>query len=173
MDTRIDYKLIRENRKSIAIKVNRGEVIVKAPYLADLEYIEKIVYKHKRWIRKRVETSLNSEPEGELTPQEIKALKDEARDYFAKMVEKYSCITGLKCGRIKITSGKRRLGSCSKDGNICFSYRLMQYPESAREYVVLHELAHLLEMNHSPRFYKIIERYMPDYKERQKLLKRE
>jgi predicted metal-dependent hydrolase len=56
-------------------------------------------------------------------------------------------------------------------GNISFSYRLMLYPEPAREYVIVHELAHLLEMNHSKRFYKIIESVLPDYKWRKSLLK--
>ena len=78
---------------------------------------------------------------------------------------------GLKYSRITITGAKTRFGSCSSKGNISFSYRLMLYPEAAREYVVIHELAHLLEMNHSKRFYAIIEKYIPDYKERKKLLK--
>jgi predicted metal-dependent hydrolase len=78
---------------------------------------------------------------------------------------------GLKYGRITITGAKNRFGSCSSKGNIAFSYRLMLYPEAAIDYVVVHELAHLLEMNHSPAFYKIVESVMPDYKERRKLLK--
>ena len=79
---------------------------------------------------------------------------------------------GLKYGRIAITSAKTRFGSCSSKGNLSFSYLLMLYPDSAIDYVVVHELAHLKEMNHSPRFYKIIEEVLPDYKERKKLLKK-
>ena len=78
---------------------------------------------------------------------------------------------GLKYNRITITSAKTRFGSCTTQKNISFSYRLMLYPELAREYVVVHELAHLIEMNHSKKFYAIIEKYLPDYKERKKLLK--
>ena len=78
---------------------------------------------------------------------------------------------GLKYGRISITSAKTRFGSCNSRGNIAYSYRLMLYTEAAREYVVVHELSHLLEMNHSKSFYSIVEKYMPDYKERRKLLK--
>ena len=77
---------------------------------------------------------------------------------------------GLKYGRIKITSAKRRLGSCNTNAVICFSYRLMLYPEAAREYVVVHELAHLKYMNHSRDFYELVKQYMPDYKERKRLL---
>ena len=78
---------------------------------------------------------------------------------------------GLKYSRIKITSAVKRFGSCSSSGNICYSYRLMLYPEEAREYVVVHELAHLEEMNHSKKFYEIISKVLPDYKYRRRLLK--
>ena len=172
MNSIIQYKIVYEKRRSIAIKVESGRVIVKAPKSTDPEYIEKLVSKHKRWILNRLNTTQESPAERALTSDEIKHLRAAAKEYFERLIDVYSGITGLKCGRIKITSGKLRLGSCSADGNICFSYRLMLYPEKAREYVVLHELAHLVEMNHSKAFYHIIERYMPDYKERKKLLRK-
>ena len=77
----------------------------------------------------------------------------------------------LQYGRITITSAKTRFGSCSSEGNIAFSYRLMLYPEAAIDYVVVHELAHRREMNHSAAFYKIIASVLPDYKYRNALLK--
>ena len=107
----------------------------------------------------------------DLTDEKIKALRAEAKEYLKAKTEYYSQIMGLKCGRITITSAKTRFGSCSSKGNISYSYRLMLYPEQAREYVVVHELAHLLEMNHSKKFYAIIEKVMPDYKERRRMLK--
>ena len=108
--------------------------------------------------------------EPQLAPEEILRLRRDAGDYFRALVEKYSKIMGLKYGRINITTAKKRFGSCNSNGDICFSYRLMLYPEAAREYVVVHELAHIIELNHSKAFYAIVERYMPDYKERRKLL---
>ena len=78
---------------------------------------------------------------------------------------------GVKYGRITITSAKKRFGSCSSQGNISFSYRLMLYPEAAREYVVVHELAHLKVMNHSKDFYDVVASVLPDYKNRRRLLK--
>ena len=78
---------------------------------------------------------------------------------------------GAEYGRITITSAKTRFGSCTSQKNISYSYRLMLYPKEAREYVVVHELAHTFEMNHSRGFYAIIEKVLPDYKERKKLLK--
>ena len=78
---------------------------------------------------------------------------------------------GLKPSSVKITSAEKRFGSCSSKNGLCFSWRLLAYPTAAVEYVVVHELAHIKHHNHSPAFYALIEKYMPDYKERQKLLK--
>lgn len=72
---------------------------------------------------------------------------------------------------LKITSAKTRFGSCSGKDSICFSYLLMRYPDEAIDYVVVHELAHIKHKNHSKAFYTLIEKYLPDYKEREKLLK--
>ena len=72
---------------------------------------------------------------------------------------------------MKITSAKTRFGSCSNRRSICFSCFLMLYPDDAIDYVIVHELAHLKHMNHSPAFYRLVERYLPDYKRREALLK--
>lgn len=79
---------------------------------------------------------------------------------------------GVSPTGIKITSAKKRFGSCSGKNSLCFSFMLMQYPEEAVDYVVVHELAHIRHHNHSRDFYRFIEKYMPDYKEREKLLKK-
>ena len=78
---------------------------------------------------------------------------------------------GVSYGTVKITSAQKRFGSCSAKNNICFSYILMQYPIEAIEYVVVHELAHTVHHDHSKAFYALIEKYMPDYKQREKLLR--
>ncbi|MEG1614194.1 MAG: M48 family metallopeptidase, partial [Oscillospiraceae bacterium] len=72
---------------------------------------------------------------------------------------------------VKITSAEKRFGSCSGKNSLCFSYRLMQYPQDAIDYVIVHELAHIKHKNHSKNFYELIEQYMPDYKERNAILK--
>ena len=167
----IEYTVVRSVRKSISISVKEGKVLVKAPIFVDDDTVQKVVYKHREWIAKRLSSQEDNPAKGkELSRDEITEIKRAAENYFGNAVRKYSDIMGVKCGRIKITSARRRFGSCNSNGNICFSYRLMLSPEAAREYVVVHELAHLSEMNHSPRFYKIVEKYMPDYKQRKKLL---
>ena len=168
----MEYKLIYSDRKSISASVKGGVLTVRAPRFAPRELIDGFLEKHKKWIEEhlRLEES-RLERSDSLTPSQILDLKRSARSYLKEKTEYFSKIMGLKYSRITITSATTRFGSCSSKGNICYSYRLMLYPEAAREYVVVHELAHLVEMNHSKRFYAIIEKYLPDYKERKRMLK--
>ena len=167
----MDYEVIYSKRKTVSIKIERGSVIVKAPKGVTKKEIRNIVDKHKAWIEKAIEREkLKRDKYESIDENQIKLLKKQAKIYLTELCERYATLMGLSYNRITITSAKKRFGSCSSNKNISFSYLLMLYPESAREYVVVHELAHLCEMNHSPRFYAIIEKYMPDYKERRKLL---
>ena len=72
---------------------------------------------------------------------------------------------------LKITTARKRYGSCSGKNSLCFSCFLMDCPEEAIDLVVVHELCHIREKNHGPRFYALLGQYLPDYKERKKLLR--
>ena len=166
------YEILRSARRSVAISIKEGRIILRAPLLLTDKEAEKIIKDNEKWIRSKLECyEIKKAKEAELTEEKIKELRKSAKVYFKEQIEKFSKIMDLKYSRVTITSAKTRFGSCSSKGNISFSYRLMLYPESAREYVVVHELSHLVEMNHSKRFYSIIEKYLPDYKERRKQLK--
>ena len=89
-----------------------------------------------------------------------------------ELTSRYAELMNVSYKSVKITSAQKRFGSCSGKNNICFSYILMQYPIEAVEYVVVHELAHTVHHNHSREFYSLIERYLPDYKQRERLLKK-
>ena len=101
----------------------------------------------------------------------VQFYKDKARDIITNMIEEYSVIMGIKPSNVRITNAKTRWGSCSSKGNVNFSWYLVMAPKEQIEYVVVHELAHMKEMNHSQRFWNIVEKYMPGYKERKKGLK--
>ena len=166
------YKVIYSKRKTIALSIVDGGLVVKAPLKTKDEVIEAVIIKHARWVGRHLASQRRKiEMFSSLSEDDIKLLKKSARIYFKEKIEYFSQIMGIKYSRMTITSAEKRFGSCNSKGNICFSYRLMLYPEAAREYVVVHELAHRIEMNHSPRFYKIIESVLPDYKERKRLLK--
>ncbi len=169
----MDYEVKYSARRTIALAIKDGGLIVKAPFGTTREKIESVILSHKSWVEKHMRAQAERNARiGTLTDERIKELKKLAKKVIPPKVEYYAQIMGLKYGRITITSAKTRFGSCSSEGNLSFSYRLMLYPESAIDYVVVHELAHLMELNHSPRFYRIVASVMPDYKERQKILKK-
>ena len=168
----MNYTVKYSNRKTLQIIVRNAEVIVRSPRNIDRNRIEPFVAKHADWIEQKVkQQSLKMERFNNLNESEIAELKIQAKQYFNNRTKVFAEIMGLKYAKIRITSAKTRFGSCNSNGTICFSYRLMQYPEKAREYVIVHELAHLVHMNHSSAFYMLVESYMPDYKERKRLLK--
>ena len=167
------YKIEYSFRKTLSLCIKNEELIVKAPYGVSKKRIDEIVSSHASWVEKSLEKQrrVNSKFDS-LTDKDIAALRKQAKEVLSYKTAKYAEIMGLKYGRITITGAKGRFGSCSSKGNIAYSYRLMLYPDEAIDYVVVHELAHLVEMNHSPRFYAVVASVLPDYKERKKLLKK-
>jgi len=156
----------------MSISVKGGNLTVRAPKGTPKAVIDRFIIKNKNWIDIHIKNEkINMAKFNTLSDDDIKALKRDAKEFLINKTKHYADIMGLKYGRIIITSAKTRFGSCSSKGNISYSYRLMLYPEAAREYVVVHELAHLVEMNHSKRFYSIVENILPDYKIRKRMLK--
>lgn len=168
----MDYQVVYSGRKTISLCIKEGRLVVKAPFGTGKARIEQVISAHEKWIKKHMEKQIKRDQRFSLlTEKNIKYLRKEAKRIMPLKVAYFANIMGLKYGRITITGAKTRFGSCSSKGNISFSYRLLLYPNEAIDYVVVHELAHLIEMNHSPAFYRIIENVLPDYKERKKLLK--
>ena len=94
-----------------------------------------------------------------------------ARQRITRRVEYFAPLVGVTYNRIFIKEQKTRWGSCSSLGNLNFNWKLILLNEELLDYVVVHELAHRIEMNHSPRFWAQVERILPDYRERRKWLK--
>ena len=107
----------------------------------------------------------------EPTPEEEALLRKKARNLLPGLVNRYAVQMDVQPAGITITGARTRFGSCSPKNRLSFSFRLMDYPMEAIEYVVVHELAHILHKNHSAAFYAEIEKILPDWRERNKLLK--
>lgn len=168
----MEYKLIRSKRKTIELSIDENfSPLVKAPLKMSTADIEKFVAKHEKWIEKQIKTKLEHAEKYSLSEEEIFVLKTKALPYLTERTNYFAGIMGVKPTGIKITSAKKRFGSCNGKNSICYSWRLMQYPPEAIDYVVVHELAHIVHKNHGKEFYALIERYLPDYKNREKLLK--
>lgn len=168
-----DYQVIRSNRKTVALEMKAdGSLLVRAPYYYPSAKIETLVSEKKSWIEKhRKQLVQNRHPEIEEKLKHPDLLYQEALAYLPDAVRKYGAQMGVMPEKIKITSAKKRFGSCSSKKQICFSWRLMAYPQEAIDYVVVHELAHLTEMNHQKKFYELVSSVFPDWKKRENMLK--
>ncbi len=172
----MNYELRRGNRRTIAIEVRKDlSVIVRAPKFVSVSEINKFVGEKADWIDKnlkKMQERQAKESEGtDLTEQEIRLLATRAKRIIPPRVRKYAEIIGVDYGSITIRMQKSRWGSCSAKGNLNFNCLLMRAPEEILDYVIVHELCHRKEMNHSDRFWAEVEKVMPSYKERRKWLK--
>ncbi len=162
-------KIIKTNRKTLALLINRqGEPEVRAPLHCPDAVIRQFIHAHQRWIDRQL---ANYRPPKTYAPEELEALRAAARRHIPERVAYYAPLMGVTPRSIKITSARTRYGSCSSSNGLCFSLFLMEKTPRAIDYVVVHELAHILHHNHSPAFYHEIGKILPDYKTRIKELK--
>ena len=168
----MEYKVIRSKRKTVSIRVKPDLTVeIRAPYGADQAIISDILEKHSAWIEKSIEKQRSLPPLFNPTKAEIEELKAKTGAIVMPLVEHYAHQMGVCPTKINITSAKRVFGSCTSKKHLNFSFRLALYPYEAIEYVVVHELCHIKEMNHSKRFWAEVEKILPDYKLRRRLLK--
>ena len=168
-----EYQIIQSKRKTIALEVTRElKVLVRAPNQVPQREIEAFVLKHEEWIsRSLARMAARRESRPEPAAEEAQVLAKLAGEVLPSRVAYYSQLMQLYPSQITITSAKTRFGSCSGKNRICFSWRLMQYPPEAIDYVVVHELAHIVHKNHSKQFYALVAQYLPDWKLRRQLLR--
>lgn len=173
-------RIIRSSRRTLSLQVkNNGQVIVRAPRHVTLQEIAAFVRKNSAWLHKhlekvRKEKELNAaSPVQPLTMEDIQKLADEALRVIPGRVAHFAPLVGVTYGRITVRNQRTRWGSCSSKGNLNFNCLLMLAPPGILDYVVVHELCHRKEMNHSPKFWAEVAKVMPDYKERQKWLRTE
>ena len=168
-----NIELIRSAWRTIAVEIRSGRLIVRAPLRMSRTEIERFVASKADWINKHLEAAKQrqSVPVQPFTAAEIQQLADAALQDIPQRVGKYAAIIGVTVGRITIRNQKTRWGSCSSKGNLNFNCLLVLCPEEIRDYVVVHELCHRKELNHSPCFWNEVARVMPDYAQRRTWLK--
>ena len=172
----ITYEIIKSSRKTIAVEVRQdGSVLVRVPRNCPQSRIDTFLKEKQAWVLAKVEEQKEKEADSmkiqPLSEAEQRLYRDKAREIFEQKVSYYAQMMGVSYGRIAIRDQKTRWGSCSGEGNLNFNWRLIFAPAGVLDYVVVHELAHRKEMNHSPRFWKVVEDTMPEYRKYQKWLK--
>ena len=167
----IEYELRRSRRRTLSIEVNReAKLSVHAPITMPLYKINGFVESHKKWIDEKQKKAVqNYIPEP--SESEIELLKQKAKEILVPLTEYYAKIMGVEYIKVSITSAKTRYGSCSKKGSINYSWRVMLHPKETWDYIVVHELCHLIHFDHSKSFWQTVEHFLPDYKNRKAMLK--
>lgn len=171
----MNQKIIRSKRKTLGLEVGMNGLIVRAPLRVTDREIEAFVQKHRSWIEAKwnkveeAKKKLNALPP--LSMEEIKALADRAMQVIPERVKFYAPQVGVTYGKITIRNQRSRWGSCSSNGNLNFNCLLMLTPPEVIDSVVVHELCHRKEMNHSDQFYAEVLRVFPEYRTWNKWLK--
>lgn len=163
----MEFELIRSNRKTLAAEIKGNKLIIRAPMQATNEDINRCMLQNKQWIETHLAKAQAREKAKEgmhrLTADEIKALADKALVVIPERVAHYAKLLGVTYGRITIRNQKSKWGSCSSKGNLNFNCLLMLTPPEVIDSVVVHELCHRKEMNHSDKFYAEVLRVFPTY----------
>ena len=193
----MEYKVVRQKRKTLVATIKDAQVIVKAPYFVSKEVIEAFVQKYASFLQQRLAALQEcktlyylgesfvlqeckdgwrfdgkhffSDAKKQKNIEEF--LRQEAKKYIPKRVEYFAKQFGESYKRITITKARTRWGSCSSKKTLNFSYQVMMLPPHLIDYIIIHELSHLSHMNHSKAFWALVEARCPEYKEREKELK--
>ena len=167
------YELVRARRRSMSLKVELdGTITVRAPFRTPPETADWFVESHRDWIEVRLragEQILAVRPS--YTETERLEGKKRAENVLKEGCCYYAGLMGVSYGSITVREQKTRWGSCSAKGNLNFNWKLVLMPEEILDYVVVHELAHRLQMNHSTEFWDEVEKILPDYRKRRQWLK--
>lgn len=172
-DLRIPVVLQWEKRKTLAITITQeGSLLIKAPLQMKEREIERFIGQKRYWIYKQTKHILEENKSRVYrSEEEVQKLREQAREVLTKRTDYYKEILRVDYQRIRIGNQKTRWGSCSSRGTISYNWHLILMPEPIIDYVVVHELCHLVEMNHSPSFWKKVSEVLPDYQSRRKWLK--
>jgi len=177
----IDYTIVRSKRRSIGFEVRPGgKITVRIPMRASVNTVKEIIEDKKDWLyemylkqKDKIDTDSLREAERNdpRTAYLEKKYRQAAKRYIYERVEYYIEMIGGHYSSIRIGDQKTRWGSCSNNGTLSFSWRLMLAPPRVLDYVVIHEICHLTYMDHSKNFWDLVSVYDPDYKEHRKWLK--
>ena len=170
-----EYTLIRSDRRSLSLSIEPdGTVLVRSPRQLPQAEIDRFVASHERWIRihrQQMQRRADFDKARFTDAEQIRHLIREAERILPEKTAYWAKRMGVTPTGVRITGAKTRFGSCSVRDSICYSYRLMAFPEDAIDYVVVHELAHIRHKNHSRDFYAFVARFLPDYPRREAMLR--
>ncbi len=166
------YKLSKNLKLTVK---SDASVFISAPWRCSEKKAEKFMREKSVWLAKRIEffKKQNNKKLIKTTRADYIKRKEKARKIILEKIEKLNTYYNFEYKRVSIRNQKTRWGSCSKQKNLNFNYRLIYLPEKLFDYVIVHELCHLREMNHSHKFWKLVAEAVPNYKIIRRELKKE
>lgn len=163
-----EYQVIRSARKTMTLEVRRdGNVIVRAPLHTGLPRIKRFVNQKQDWVLECLERTKEYREQKPLSADLSEAKRNvyirKAKETITKRTSYFARLMGVSYRNITIREQKTRWGSCSSEKNLNFNWKLILAPPGVLDYVVVHELCHLKEMNHSKAFWDEVGKVMPEY----------
>ncbi len=148
-----------------------GKVTVKAPHYFSHSKIERFLYTKSEWLKHQIERLRVVPHQEPKSKKDYKENKEKARELVHLKVAKWNAFYKYPYKNIAIRNQKTRWGSCSKKGTLNFNYKIVFLSEHLADYLIVHELCHLKEFNHSPQFWQLVAQIIPDYKNKRRELK--
>jgi len=164
----IRYKIIRSHRKTVAIQIVDGLVIVRCPYGVRDAWVYRQLQEKEDWIRKHLQLQ---PPVEKFSDQQLKDLKERAAQLLPARVAWFAQLLGVTYKRITVRAQHSRWGSCSAAGNLNFNCLLALVPEEVRDYVIIHELCHRVHLDHSRAFWDLVATRDPSWRQHRQWLK--
>lgn len=161
--------------KYMRLSINpTGEVFVTAPKHMTKEYIERFIFKKMDWIQDKLDYIEKHPPsihKIKSSKVDYKKYKDQALVIVKEKILKFNMFYNFPIKNLSIKNQKTRWGSCSRKGNININYKIALLPDHLAEYLIVHELCHLGQFDHSHKFWDLVGKTIPDYRQKRKELR--
>ena len=172
----MQYKIIRSRRKTLGLEICEAALVVRAPMEVSDETVARFVERNRAWIDRQLSLAKvrlrEADAQPPLTRQDILALAARAKEVIPRRVAHYADLLGVSYGSITVRNQRSKWGSCSAKGNLNFNCLLMLAPPEVLDAIVVHELCHRKEMNHSKAFWHEVLCVYPEYKKWEDWLKK-
>lgn len=163
----ISYSL-RKSRRATRMRLavyGDGRVVLTSPFYQIEKIAEGFIRQKTGWLLEKLEIFKKRERTSPIrhTHADYLKMKSKALELVLERVQYFSNLHGFKYNRISIKNQRTCWGSCSRKGNLNFNYKLVYLSPQAQDYIILHELCHLKEFNHSKKFWSLVESILPNY----------
>lgn len=164
---KIEYILKKYKKaKNLRLIINPdGYLVISKPWTLSQKITEKFILEKANWIIEKIAAfkEINKNKPIRDNRGEYLTQRGQARELIFKKIQDFNKLYQFKYSKISVKNQKTRWGSCSSRGNLNFNYKIIYLPELIIDYIIVHELCHLKEMNHSVKFWSLVAKAIPDY----------